>query len=512
MSSSKTSSSTVRKAAEHLSRADTATVEPPSKRPRSSHPIGIRPLGNLLIDGGRNCRDAGLGMLKPLSDFAVCTVFEHLTCVELGRVARVSRSFYVFANHEELWMQRVTDDFRDGFQYHKDWRCTWLTMTHRKGVNSVAPASVRVPSFYSDWLFQRFHCASVPLKRRWLCTETIDRRDAAALSVGDSIREYETPNVPVIIRGVVDRWPAYGKWSREHLLKRAGHVKFTAGPVDMSLRDFFAYADANEDDNPLFIFDPKFADRAPFMADDYTPPQYFAEDMFALLPQRPNFRWLLIGNRRSGSKWHVDPNATSAWNGVIRGAKKWFMLPPGHVPPGVSPSRGGAEVTQPVSLVEWLLNFYDATQQADYGGVRPLEATVCAGELLFIPRGWWHAVLNLEDDTFAITQNFVSPRGLRATAKFLRFKPEQVSGVSEGRHAGLWMELEEALRTHRPELLADLSTGWQTDGTAAKAESARVDVSVNGEGAVDGRGGGDGGSSGGVVSVHPKLLAMFGTS
>lgn len=56
-------------------------------------------------------------------------------------------------------------------------------------------------------------------------------------------------------------------------------------------------------------------------------------------------------------------------------------------------SADGADVATPVSLVEWLLNFYDAAQR---GRVRPLEGVVRAGEVLFVPRGWWHFAINLE--------------------------------------------------------------------------------------------------------------------
>lgn len=47
----------------------------------------------------------------------------------------------------------------------------------------------------------------------------------------------------------------------------------------------------------------------------------------------------------------------------------------------------------PVSLVEWFLNFYEAAQEAD---TKPVEGIVRAGEVLFVPRGWWHLAINLE--------------------------------------------------------------------------------------------------------------------
>ena len=60
---------------------------------------------------------------------------------------------------------------------------------------------------------------------------------------------------------------------------------------------------------------------------------------------------------------------------------------------GVHASADGAEVATPVSLVEWFLNFYE---EAHEGGAQPLEGIVRAGEVLYVPRGWWHLAINLE--------------------------------------------------------------------------------------------------------------------
>ena len=67
--------------------------------------------------------------------------------------------------------------------------------------------------------------------------------------------------------------------------------------------------------------------------------------------------------------------------------------PVAALPPGVHASADGANVATPVSLVEWFLNFYE---EACEGEVRPVEGVVRAGEVLFVPRGWWHMAVNLE--------------------------------------------------------------------------------------------------------------------
>merc|ERR1712107_377116 len=43
------------------------------------------------------------------------------------------------------------------------------------------------------------------------------------------------------------------KWSKETLLERFGDVPFECGPCELPLKVFYAYAQANIDDVPLFV-------------------------------------------------------------------------------------------------------------------------------------------------------------------------------------------------------------------------------------------------------------------
>jgi hypothetical protein len=227
----------------------------------------------------------------------------------------------------------------------------------------------------------------------------------------------------------------------------------------MSLPGYAAYAAEQRDERAAYLFDADFND-GPFKDGLWEVPAAFAvDDLFgALGNKRPNYRWLIAGPARAGSSFHIDPNFTNAWNACLTGRKRWLMFPPNVVPPGVYPSEDMADVTTPVSLTEWLLNYYEESRRLHH---KVGYECICEpGETIFVPCGWWHCVINLEASV-AVTQNYVSDSNLGKVIKFLKTMPKSISGIGEEdgdaadiqrRRSGFYQEFADKVKRHRRDL------------------------------------------------------------
>ena len=462
------------------------------------HPYGVQPEHIAELTGDSNkVRKHGLGTLARLNDNLLLDVLGSLDASSLARCSTVSRVLHVFCNHEELWKSLVLTELHEkGWEFKGTWQDTYVSQAS-KGWRSSARTARKVERLYSDALHRPWFCANVEIDPEWLEADNIDRR--SGLTIEEFRREYELPNRPVILTDIVPRWPAYKKWTHDYLHKALEGSSVMVGDAPMTFTSYCRYADSQKDEMPLYLFDKNFAKSVPSLADDYQVPDHFSEDLFAVLgeDERPDYRWLIIGPQKSGSTFHKvsafrtfpfkfvltttrkkhtcatlccllcyvhtvcfsplnlplqDPNSTSAWNAVISGSKKWLLYPPHVLPPGVHTSVDGADVASPVSIMEWFLSFYSLR---DAGGNIPCECTLTAGEILFVPRSWWHTALNLEE-TVAITQNFVGQANLKHVLSFLASPHADVlvSGVgSMEKRRTLHSRFVSALEEHKPHIL-----------------------------------------------------------
>ncbi|KAF9275930.1 hypothetical protein BGZ68_010368 [Mortierella alpina] len=414
------------------------------------HPLGIKPLGNYYMDATRSdftgsCRGPSLGRLARLTDEIIMEILDLLSPMDLLTLGATSRVLYGLTHLDDMWKTLTIERFKGDWTWQDDtWRATFLKRSDPSYDTSMILQNrdqMKMKNFYSDVLFQPFYCAAIGMEP-YTAVENIDRR--SGLSLEQFIEEYEKPGKPVIIADGAKHWPAMSKWSTEYFLKTWPDAVLRAESVDVTIQNYFKYAQGTKDESPLYLFDKNFGERCQGILEDMEVPEYFREDFFGMMgDQRPDYRWIIIGPARSGSTFHKDPNATSAWNAVITGSKKWIMFPPHILPPGVFTNEDESEVTSPVSLMEWFSNFYASTQIPDDPAERPLEGICREGEIMFVPRGWWHAVVNL-DDCIAVTQNYVGSQNLKETMQFLYLKRDQVSGVVDERRDGLYEEFKEA--------------------------------------------------------------------
>jgi len=194
-------------------------------------------------------------------------------------------------------------------------------------------------------------------------------------------------STPFILTSPVKSWPGYrdGHWTYQSLERKYGDVLFRAESVDWRLSDYVAYMENQTDESPLYLFDRSFISKTHgSMESGFMPTFCFGRDFFEVLgADRPDHQWLILGPARSGSTFHKDPNATSAWNAVLQGEKYWIMFPPSIPPPGVFVSEDQSEVTSPLSIAEWLVGFHRAARRIP----GCIEGVCRAGEVLYVPSG-----------------------------------------------------------------------------------------------------------------------------
>ncbi|KAK3276442.1 hypothetical protein CYMTET_15478, partial [Cymbomonas tetramitiformis] len=229
--------------------------------------------------------------------------------------------------------------------------------------------------------------------------------------------------------------------------------------VRMTMATYARYVEEQSDAEPLYLFEWQVP---PDLLRNSGTPDFFEEDYLeaVLTPDKATegesssgtgvaeasmhpldaagfeHQWLVAGPAGSGSRFHKDPFSTSAWNVLLEGRKLWCFYPPDDdtsapdngdagVPPGV-PLRhvpGQGILYEPPASVVWFLTYL--LPRIRHGFTEPCTAPPAPpstaplrwveqreGDIVFVPFGWWHCVVNLETSV-AFTKNIVNRTNYR---------------------------------------------------------------------------------------------------
>jgi histone arginine demethylase JMJD6 len=218
-------------------------------------------------------------------------------------------------------------------------------------------------------------------------------------SLQDFLAAYERMQQPFLMSGLMDHWKARNLWTLDFFAFKYGdtvvNVERVNQPVEqrkIKLSKYINYIQTTDDQNPYYLRDWQFHLQYPELLQDYETPVHF-ENWFQKLPNGSVPRWIYIGSKNTGSNLHQDLLMTSAWNAVFCGKKCWLIYPPDQED---YLYFGDVDAFHP-----------DLERYPLFSKAKPLVCLQSPGEILFMPSGWWHQVVN-EEACISITENFVN--------------------------------------------------------------------------------------------------------
>lgn len=220
---------------------------------------------------------------------------------------------------------------------------------------------------------------------------------------------------PQIVMGLSDTW-ACRDWTFDYFKRHHGNTYFESlvqgenTAIGIAFSDFYHYAKYQRDNFPLYIFDEGVDSRpdTKHLVDQWTVPEIFRDDWFDQFDDyiRPPYRWIIMSPKRSGQQMHVDPLATSAWNTLLSGKKRWIIFKPDA---GI-----GVHADIRETGIDWYLHHYDEFKHLEHW-----DFIQHPGETVYIPSGYWHNVINLED-CVSVTQNFLPKKDFAKNEHLVR--------------------------------------------------------------------------------------------
>uniref|UniRef100_A0A1I7VNN0 Acetyltransferase n=1 Tax=Loa loa TaxID=7209 RepID=A0A1I7VNN0_LOALO len=203
---------------------------------------------------------------------------------------------------------------------------------------------------------------------------------------------------PVIIKGLVDQWPAFRKWNFSYFNEVIGYrtvpIEIGSSYADndwkqvlMTFRDFIEkFIECESSDGPGYLAQHRLFDQVPELLDDIIIPDYcaFGEDGIDNVDMN-----IWIGPAGTVSPLHFDPKSNIFCQVVGR---KFLRIVSAVETENVYPREDG--ILTNTSQLD--IRYPDITKFPRFREAHVFDCILCAGECLFIPAGFWHYVLALD--------------------------------------------------------------------------------------------------------------------
>ena len=253
----------------------------------------------------------------------------------------------------------------------------------------------------------------------------VTRLPVSELPVQRFLAEYVENNRPVIVTGALEEWDIAGAWTPAALEKRFGKQLVqvynnyfdlqTLTPLKRYLSENFGKDGlAATGQLPYVRWYTKLRDSDFYWADDvfselqsqWRLPTFLPNSSY-LLPFAPagttispvadHFpaRGLFISPRGARTSLHVDPWGSCAALCQLYGSKRWYFYAPGQRK-YLESDFGVVDVTRPDSAKFPAFSLSQLTA----------TCTLRAGEVIYVPHGWYHQV-ECDSDSISLTWNFV---------------------------------------------------------------------------------------------------------
>ena len=214
--------------------------------------------------------------------------------------------------------------------------------------------------------------------------------------------KYLKPRIPVVIRGMAKKWPAYEKWNLDYMKETVGDVEvplydsskadpsapINASAAKMKFADYVELIRNTPTDLRIFLFDP--IKHAPKLLKDYLSPK---DLMGGFLDKYPN---MFFGGKGSVTFLHFDIDMAHIFHTHFNGRKHILLF-----------DYKWKDRLYKIPYATYALEDYDISNP-DFekfpalDGVEGIECFLEHGDTLFMPTGWWHWMKYL-DGSFSIS-------------------------------------------------------------------------------------------------------------